>query len=156
MSKTVQTGIAVAVALGVVALFFLFNNTNPLSIVEPENTVGGQGEVTSLVVQDEVVGTGREARLGETVTVNYTGRLQDGTIFDSSVGKQPFSFQLGAGYVIPGWDQGLQGMKVGGKRLLVIPSSMAYGPSGYGPIPPNATLVFEVELLGVGDPNQAQ
>jgi FKBP-type peptidyl-prolyl cis-trans isomerase FkpA len=94
---------------------------------------------------------------GNTVTVHYTGWLYDttaannrGTQFDSSVGKAPFSFNLGAGQVIKGWDQGVVGMKVGGLRTLVIPSSLAYGSSGVsGAIPPNAALVFNVELLAV-------
>jgi FKBP-type peptidyl-prolyl cis-trans isomerase len=100
-------------------------------------------------VQDEVVGTGAEARVGDTLSVNYTGKLQNGTVFDTSVGRTPIQFTLGAGQVIQGWEQGLQGMKVGGKRLLLIPSGLAYGASGYGPIPANAALIFEVELVGV-------
>lgn len=107
------------------------------------------GTSSGLVIQDETVGTGAAAQSGDTLTVNYTGKLDNGTIFDTSVGKTPFQFTLGAGQVIPGWDQGLQGMKVGGKRILIIPPEMAYGAQGIGPIPPNATLTFEVELLGV-------
>jgi len=103
-----------------------------------------------LVVQDEVVGTGAEARTGDMVSVHYTGKLQNGTVFDTSVGKSPIEFTLGGGYVIPGWDQGLVGMKVGGKRLLIIPPSLGYGGQDYGPIPANSTLIFEVELVKVG------
>jgi FKBP-type peptidyl-prolyl cis-trans isomerase len=83
------------------------------------------------------------------LTVNYTGRLLTGAQFDSTAGRGPFSFTLGAGEVIKGWDEGLTGMKVGGTRELVIPSYLGYGDTGQGSIPPNATLVFEVELLDV-------
>lgn len=107
--------------------------------------------VTELKKEDTKVGTGAEAVTGKTVSVHYTGFLTDGKKFDSSVDRgQPFTFQLGAGQVIPGWDQGVQGMKVGGKRKLTIPSALAYGEQGAGNvIPPNATLVFDVELLKV-------
>jgi len=100
---------------------------------------------------DLKVGEGEEAKSGQKVTVHYTGWLTNGTKFDSSLDrKQPFSFQLGAGQVIQGWDQGVAGMKVGGKRKLTIPPELGYGARGAGGvIPPNATLVFEVELLGV-------
>ena len=104
-----------------------------------------------LIITDEVVGTGAEAKKSDTVTVNYTGTFTDGKKFDSSLdaGRTPFSFTLGAGQVIAGWDEGVAGMKIGGKRKLVIPSSLGYGPKDYGPIPGGSTLVFEVELLGV-------
>lgn len=102
------------------------------------------------------VGTGADATAGRTLTVNYTGWLYSATAqdhkgqqFDSSVGGAPFSFPLGAGRVILGWDSGLVGMKVGGQRRLVIPPNLAYGPQQVGPIPPNSTLVFDVELLSV-------
>lgn len=100
---------------------------------------------------DQVVGTGDLAVAGKTTTVHYTGWLTTGQKFDSSVDRgQPFSFPLGAGRVIKGWDEGVQGMKVGGKRKLTIPSDLGYGPRGAGGvIPPNATLIFDVELLGV-------
>jgi FKBP-type peptidyl-prolyl cis-trans isomerase len=100
---------------------------------------------------DQVVGTGDVAVAGKTANVHYTGWLENGKKFDSSVDRgQPFSFPLGAGRVIKGWDEGVQGMKVGGKRKLTIPSELGYGSRGAGGvIPPNATLIFDVELLGV-------
>ncbi len=108
-------------------------------------------DVTELQVEDLVEGTGAAAKSGDNVTVHYTGWLTDGTKFDSSVDSgQPFQFPLGAGRVIAGWDQGVEGMKVGGKRKLTIPPSLGYGEQGAGGvIPPNATLVFEVELISV-------
>lgn len=104
-----------------------------------------------LKIEDIKVGTGEEAVGGKKVTVNYSGTLTDGTKFDSSYDRnQPFSFNLGAGEVIEGWDLGVAGMKVGGKRKLTIPSDLGYGSAGAGGvIPPNATLIFEVDLLGV-------
>ncbi|BCM92075.1 FK506-binding protein [Abditibacteriota bacterium] len=103
---------------------------------------------SGLQYADEVVGTGAEAKAGQTVTVNYKGMFQDGRIFDQSYGRGPFNFNLGAGQVIKGWDEGVAGMKVGGKRKLVIPPDLAYGKRGAGGvIPPDSTLVFEVELL---------
>lgn len=101
---------------------------------------------------DIALGTGPEAVVGKQVKVHYTGTFLDGKKFDSSLDRgQPFGFLLGAGKVIKGWDQGVAGMKVGGKRKLVIPPELAYGRMGMPPvIPPDSTLVFEVELLGVG------
>jgi FKBP-type peptidyl-prolyl cis-trans isomerase len=116
---------------------------------------GGSGkEVTlpdGLKYTDDQVGTGAEATTGKTAVVHYTGWLSDGTKFDSSKDRgQPFSFPLGGGRVIKGWDEGVVGMKVGGKRTLIIPPELGYGARGApGAIPPNATLKFEVELLDV-------
>jgi len=115
---------------------------------------GGGQEVTTpsgLKYTDTKVGTGAEAKAGQTVSVHYTGTLTDGKKFDSSKDRgQPFNFPLGAGRVIKGWDEGVAGMKVGGKRKLFIPAKVGYGEEGAGDdIPPNADLVFEVELLDV-------
>ncbi|HEX5539654.1 MAG TPA: FKBP-type peptidyl-prolyl cis-trans isomerase, partial [Methylophilaceae bacterium] len=114
--------------------------------------------VTELIKKDQKIGEGREAEAGNRVSVHYTGWLYDpskpdnhGEKFESSVDRgEPFEFMLGAGQVIQGWDQGVAGMKVGGKRTLIIPADLAYGSRGAGGvIPPNATLVFDVELLGI-------
>jgi len=153
-----QTGIAVVSGLALVAIFFFFGGSFPLgqqSAPAPTDTA----TTTGLIVQDEELGTGATAQAGDFITVQYVGKLQDGTIFDQSSAHTDvmpgcskagqFCFVLGQGNVIPGWDEGLQGMKVGGKRLLIVPSGLAYGAQGSGPIPPNATLVFEVQLLGV-------
>ena len=123
-----------------------------------ESSSMGQSNITELVKQDDVVGSGNEAVAGRQVSVHYTGWLYDqsksdhkGQKFDSSRDRNdPFSFRLGGGQVIQGWDQGVAGMKVGGKRTLTIPPQLGYGAQGAGGvIPPNATLLFEVELLDV-------
>lgn len=102
------------------------------------------------VYVDEIVGTGQEAKTGDTVVVHYTGTLNDGTKFDSSLDRnEPFSFPLGGRQVIAGWDEGIVGMKVGGKRKLKIPADQAYGDRQMGPIPPNSPLNFDVELLAI-------
>ena len=146
-------------------LFAMASDSNSApsnAAVNPElaqaNALGGDLELvkaritpSGLSITDLVVGDGAEAVSGETVTVNYRGTLANGKEFDSSYGRGPFSFPLGAGRVIRGWDEGVAGMKVGGKRKLVIPPDLAYGERGAGGvIPPNATLTFEVELLKVG------
>jgi len=120
----------------------------PVSKADAAKLSGG---VTQLQVKDERVGTGAVAKSGDSVTVNYKGSLLDGTVFDQSYGKAPFSFNLGTGGVIKGWDQGVAGMKVGGKRQLIIPSELGYGAEGSPPkIPGGATLKFDVELLSIG------
>lgn len=120
----------------------------------PAGGGGGGNEVTTpsgLKYTDVKVGDGAEAKSGQNVSVHYTGTLTDGKKFDSSKDRnQPFNFPLGAGRVIKGWDEGVAGMKVGGVRKLVIPANLGYGAQGAGGvIPPNATLLFEVELLAV-------
>lgn len=107
-------------------------------------------DVAELKIEDTVEGTGSAVKSGDTISIHYTGTLLDGTQFDSSIGKAPFETQIGVGRVIEGWDKGVVGMKVGGKRKLTIPSSMGYGSRGAGSvIPPNAGLIFEVELMGI-------
>ena len=104
-----------------------------------------------LVIEDIKIGEGQEVEKFNIVTVNYTGLLEDGTKFDSSLnpGRTPFRFTVGAGQVIKGWDEGLIGMKVGGKRKLTIPPELGYGSRDNGPIPANSTLIFEIDLLGI-------
>jgi FKBP-type peptidyl-prolyl cis-trans isomerase len=144
------------VALGVVLVAAC--NRSPTAASSTTSTggaaVAGATEVTmpdGLQYTDDQIGTGAEATTGKTAVVHYTGWLMDGTKFDSSVDRnQPFSFPLGAGQVIKGWDEGVVGMKVGGKRTLIIPPALGYGARGAGGvIPPNATLKFEVQLLDV-------
>jgi FKBP-type peptidyl-prolyl cis-trans isomerase len=113
---------------------------------------GGKKVITTdsgLQYIDTEVGTGESPTAGQTVKVHYTGKLPNGEVFDSSVGGQPFEFPIGRSRVIKGWDEGVMSMKVGGKRTLIVPSDLGYGSSGNGPIPPNATMIFDVELLGI-------
>ena len=125
--------------------------TKPNPNVPTKVTGPGTTTPSGLQYWDIKVGTGATAAAGQTVKVHYTGWLTDGKKFDSSVGGAPFSFPLGAGQVIKGWDEGVAGMKVGGKRQLRIPPDLGYGAQGTpgGPIPPNATLIFDVQLVGI-------
>ena len=141
-------------------LFVMASENDQTSGAEIAQASGLGGELNApkerttpsgLRITDLVIGDGAEASAGQTVSVNYRGTLANGTEFDSSYGRGPFSFPLGGGRVIQGWDEGVAGMKVGGKRKLVIPPDLAYGDRGAGGvIPPNATLTFEVELLRIG------
>jgi FKBP-type peptidyl-prolyl cis-trans isomerase len=134
--------LAIAILLLAAVTYVVYSSLN-----RPEATTTPSG----LQVEDLVVGTGEQADTGDTVSVHYTGTLQDGTKFDSSLDRgQPYTFTIGQGRVIAGWDEGIPGMKVGGKRKLTIPPDLGYGAAGSPPvIPANATLIFEVELLEV-------
>ena len=145
--------IAIAVLIVLGGLYFSSNKGDNKKTVEDDiNNVNQVTNMTNVLgVVDLMIGSGEEAKTGETLTVHYVGTLVDGKKFDSSYDRgEPFSFTLGAGQVIRGWDEGMLGMKVGGKRKLVIPPDFGYGARdvGNGLIPANSTLVFEVELLG--------
>ena len=150
------TGIAVALAV-VIAIWFLFFGSSFLSVFSSDTaqeTVAETGLPTTneqqFMITDTEVGTGAEAVAGATVSVAYVGRLENGQVFDASENHGgPYTFVLGQGAVIQGWDQGLLGMKVGGKRTLVIPPELGYGAQAVGPIPANSTLIFDVELTDV-------
>ncbi len=141
--------IAVVVSLIVVGFFFVFGPTL-ISIFNPNIKQMMDAQTPQVLSKDTVVGTGDTAEPGDLVTVHYTGRFVDGRVFDSSIARgEPFQFILGTGQVIAGWDQGIIGMRVGGKRELSIPPELGYGKNDYGPIPGNSTLIFDIELLKV-------
>lgn len=147
--KRVLSGTIVAAGL---LLSPSFAENLPNAEPHEKSAIGKAKASKSLQIEDTVVGEGSEATTGKTVTVHYTGTLYpEGTKFDSSLDSgRPFSFHLGEGQVIEGWEKGVQGMKVGGERTLIIPPKMAYGASGVpGAIPPNATLKFDIKLLDV-------
>ena len=140
--------IAVAISVFVVGFFFVFGQGLISLFTNHKTTMLNNS--AELVSTDTVVGTGDEAIAGSRVTVNYVGKFVDGKVFDSNEARgEPFSFVLGSGQVIKGWDEGIVGMRVGGKRTLSIPPDLGYGASDYGPIPGNSTLIFDVELLKV-------
>ncbi len=146
------TGIAIALAVAI-ALVFLFFGPTIFNLFSVESTPMTEtpADQNAVSISDSVEGSGVEAKTGDTVSVNYVGMLEDGTVFDASANHGgPYSFVLGAGTVIAGWDQGIVGMKEGGMRTLIIPPALGYGSSGYGPIPANATIIFQVELVKVG------
>jgi FKBP-type peptidyl-prolyl cis-trans isomerase len=145
MSKSFLIGIVVMILIvGSIVGFFVFQT---VSRTEQRSSVSS-GEMK---IEDLQVGNGSEVKTGDTISINYRGTLINGTEFDSSYKRnQPFETQIGVGKVIKGWDQGVIGMKVGGKRRLTIPPSLGYGEQGFPPaIPPNSVLVFEVELVGI-------
>ena len=120
-------------------------------VASEDGCVEGQETTTDsgLTITDVKCGDGVELEAGDVAVAHYTGTLEDGTVFDSSLDGDPVPFEIETGFVRPGWDEGIPGMKVGGKRTLVIPPDLAYGPDGSGPISPNVTLTFEVELIDV-------
>lgn len=135
------------ISINIVALLLLTSCAS-----KPADTSAtDQTQNSGLVIEDEVVGDGAAAEVGSTIVVNYRGTLEDGTEFDSSYGREPATFPLGMDYLIAGWEQGIPGMKVGGKRKLIIPADLAYGDTGVPAIgiPGGATLYFEIELLEV-------
>ena len=147
--------VAAVIVVGVLWIVFDRNSPKPQTSrgdAPPPPSTQGSSETppSNLKVETTKEGTGQGAKAGDTISVHYTGTFTDGTVFDSSIPRgQPFSFKLGSGQVIRGWDLGLVGMKVGEKRKLTIPPELGYGPGGSGPIPPNSTLIFEVEMLKI-------
>lgn len=175
INKFEAIGIFASVVCMVVALFLLQVESTPAKIAnvtgnqeaavvvanDEENqdaavasalseSINGNGNFERMVIDDVVVGYGEAVEVGDTVTVNYIGRLQNGQQFDNSYTKgQPFTFTVGEGRVIEGWEQGILGMQTGGERILVVPPELAYGSRGIGPIPANATLIFAIELVEI-------
>ena len=157
MNKNKIIALVIAIILIVVGFFIFYNkNKNDISATKQDKTADlklNNQKMNKQGVEIEILkeGTGAAAKNGDKVSVHYVGVLENGTKFDSSVDRGiPFEFTLGASQVIPGWDIGVEGMKIGEARKLTIPSELAYGSSGAGnAIPPNATLIFEVQLLGI-------
>jgi len=145
--------IAVVVGIVVIIIFFAVGSVYQYLTGNNQQTSNMNKSITDSktpVVQDSVVGKGGVAENGKKITVNYTGYLPDGKKFDSSLDRGiPFEFTLGVGQVIKGWEIGIQGMKVGGKRTIIVPPEFGYGDKAMGPIPANSTLIFDVELLKV-------
>ncbi len=141
----------------IIFAFYLFSQKNPEeqksnNMEQAAEINQSQDEKQGLKIETLKQGYGEEAKKNDVITVHYTGRLEDGTKFDSSLDRgDPFSFTLGIGQVIKGWDLGVLGIKIGEKRQLTIPPELGYGAGGIGPIPPNATLIFEVELLSINN-----
>ena len=149
--KTLETKewVAVSVAVFVVGFFFVFGQSL-ISFFSINKSQTNMARTPQVLITNEVVGAGQTAVSGDRAVVNYTGHFVDGRVFDSSVSRgEPFQFVLGVGQVIKGWDEGIVGMKVGGKRTITVPPELGYGANDYGPIPGNSTLIFDVELLRI-------
>lgn len=149
---TFKEAVAVAASIGVIG--FLLFGSSIIALFNPSNSRASSTAMktpaTGVTTEDIIVGTGDIAKAGDTITVNYVGTLTDGKVFDSSYDrKQPFTFILGQGKVIRGWEEGFKGMRVGGKRRLIIAPDYGYGAQSIGPIPANSVLIFDVELLNV-------
>jgi FKBP-type peptidyl-prolyl cis-trans isomerase len=145
----------VAVVAGVGMVGFLLFGGNIMGFYNQGEQNTNVNEEQQLIKEDQIQGGGEMAVAGDTVTVHYVGVFPDGKVFDSSLDRNvPITFTLGVGQVIKGWDEGLVGMREGGRRRLVIPPQLGYGESGYATIPPNATLIFDVELIKVEHPAQ--
>ncbi len=170
-TKTVFAFTLIIILFGIAAFVFYKKGSNSAQEANvgldlqatstPSPTAATENTMTTmdngLKIQDLKVGTGPEAKAGDTISVNYIGSLENGTVFDASANHGgPATFQIGVGQLIKGWDIGIPGMKVGGKRKLVVPPSLGYGSQniGNGAIPPNSTLVFEVELMAVQAPQR--
>jgi FKBP-type peptidyl-prolyl cis-trans isomerase len=163
MQETSKTGIIVSIVALLVILsgaFLIINSLsnrnesqNKVKVEQTKSSSTSQSSAlpkqTKLESVDTVVGTGEAVKSGDFISINYTGKLESGKVFDTSVGRKPFETQIGVGSVIKGWDVGIIGLKEGGKRTLTIPSDLAYGPRGQNGIPPNATLIFDVELVKI-------
>lgn len=147
--KIIFIAIIAIIILSIGGFLFMNRSTDTSTTMSKQNAYTSE-EVTELKIEDIQVGSGEEVESGDSVVMHYTGTLTDGTKFDSSRDRnEPFETQIGVGQVIEGWDKGVVGMKVGGKRKLTIPPDMAYGDQAIGPIPANSTLIFDVELLEV-------
>jgi FKBP-type peptidyl-prolyl cis-trans isomerase len=156
MKQTIWWGAIAAAALALIVGGIWYNKAQDartaveLQAAQERSAQEQKTIMDNFKITDIRPGTGPEAKAGDTLVVNYLGTLMDGKKFDSSYDRnQPFELKLGAGDVIQGWDLGLVGMKVGGKRELIIPPDLGYGPNPIGPIPPNSTLKFEIELLAI-------
>jgi len=154
LNKNQWIGVSVSLAFLGYLMFAgpMMNLFNPSDNPSTEDLITGLPEA-GFLVEEVVVGTGPLAEPGDTLSVHYVGTLEDGKVFDSSLDRNaPINFTLGVGQVIRGWDEGLSGMRVGGKRVLTISPEYAYGDQGVGSIPPNSTLIFQVELLDAQKP----